>query len=88
MNDEKIGGFGRLNGGIGYRFDKIGFANQPELKLNLFNILNAKGLTGVSGIQNNAQKVILASGASVSGSAPTYYIGQGFAALLSFKVGF
>ena len=89
MNDERIGGYGRIDAGIGYRFDKIGLANQPEFKLNLYNITNAKSLTGVSGVQNNAQLTKGVNGANISASGtPTYYAGQGFAAMASFKVGF
>ena len=89
VNDQKIGGFGRVDAGIGYRFDKIGFANQPELKINFYNILNAKSLIGVSGVQNNALATTGVNGNTIAASsAPTYYAGQGFAAIASFKVGF
>ena len=90
VNDEKIPGFGRVDGAIGYRFDKIGFANQPEFKINLYNILNAKSLTGVYGIQNNAllTKGVNGNNIAAASNAPTYYAGQGFAAIASFKVGF
>ncbi len=89
VNDQRIAGFGRVDGAIGYRFDKIGFANQPEFKINLYNILNAKSLTGVSGIQNNALATTGVNGNTIAASgSPTYYAGQGFAAIASFKVGF
>jgi iron complex outermembrane receptor protein len=89
MNDQKIGGYGRLDAGIGYRFDKIGFANQPEFRINLYNVLNAKSLTGVAGVQNNAVATTGLNGATIAASGtPTYYAGQGFAAIGSFKVGF
>ena len=89
VNDQKIAGFGRVDGAIGYRFDKIGFANKPEFKLNLYNIMNAKSLTGVAGIQNNALPTTGVNGNAIGTSGtPTYYAGQGFAAMASFKVGF
>ena len=89
MNDQRIGGYGRVDGAIGYRFSKIGFANQPEFKINLYNILNAKSLVGVAGVQNNALATVGVNGNTIAASGtPTYYAGQGFAAIASFKVGF
>ena len=92
VNDEKIPGFGRVDGAIGYRFDKIGSFNQPEFKINLYNIMNAKSLNGVAAVQNNARAVTGVNGnliaAPSANNMPTYYNGQGFAAIASFKVGF
>ena len=89
VNDQKISGYGRVDGAIGYRFSKIGFANQPEFKINLYNILNSKSLTGVAGVQNNALPTVGVNGNTIGASGtPTYYAGQGFAAIASFKVGF
>ena len=89
MNDEKMPGYGRLNAGIGYRFSDIGWAKQPEIKLNLFNVLNSKTLVGINGIQSNAQQQTGQNGNVIRASgSPTYYAGQGFAGLVSMKVGF
>ena len=89
VNDQRIPGFGRVDAAIGYRFSKIGFANQPEFKINFFNILNARNLVGVSGIQSNATAQTSLAGNTIAASGnPTYYLGQGFAAMASMKVGF
>ena len=89
MNDESIAGFGRLDGAIGYRFDKIGFANKPEFKINFYNLMNSRQLTGVSSVQLNALQTTGVNGNQIKASgSPYYYAGQGFAAMASFKVGF
>ncbi len=89
MNDEKMPGYGRLNAGIGYRFSDIGWAKQPEFKLNFFNLTNAKSLVGINGIQANAIAKTGVNGNTIAASgSPTYYAGEGFAAMASMKVGF
>ncbi len=89
MNDETMSAYGRLDSGIGYRFDSVGGLIKPEFKLNFYNLQNARSLIGVNGVQPNAQQQIgLLGGVIRASSAPTYYLGQGFAVMASFKTGF
>ena len=89
MNDQNIAGFGRVDAAIGYRFDKVGFANKPEFKINFYNVLNSRQLIGVSSVQLNALQTAGVNGNQIKASGtPYYYVGQGFAAMASFKVGF
>ncbi len=89
MNDEQIDGFGRLNASIGYRFSDVGYMKAPEIKLSLFNVLDSRQLTGVYGEQNNAQATTGVNGNAIKASGtPTYYLGQDFSALVTFRSGF
>ena len=89
MNDESIGSFTRVDAMLGYRFDDIGFAKKPELRLNLYNIFNSKALTGVSGIQSNAKATVGVNGNLIAASGtPSYYLGQGFSAIATFSTAF
>jgi iron complex outermembrane recepter protein len=83
MNDEQMPGFGRLDAMIGYRFSNVGYLKAPEVKLNLSNVLNTLNQTGVNGVTNNA---VTTNG--VSASAPSYYVGQPFSAMLTFSSAF
>jgi iron complex outermembrane recepter protein len=80
--------FGRLNASVGYRFSDIGYMKQPQIKLDLFNVTNAHQLTGIYSSTNNAQAFKDSAGNTISGSAPTYYLGQSFSALVTFRSGF
>ena len=88
VNDERINGYGRVDASIGYRFSDVGFLKQPEIRLQLFNILNDRFLTGVSGVQNNAKAQVGVNGGTIAGSTPTYFQGQDFSGLVTFKAGF
>jgi len=88
MNDEQIPGYARANAAIGYRFDDVGPAKRPELRLNLYNIADQTGLTGVSGIQQNAKATTGRLGGTIASSTPTYFVGQGFAAIVTLSSGF
>lgn len=88
MNDEEMEAFGRLNASIGYRFDDIGYMKAPEIKLSLFNVLNSRQLTGVYSETNNAKATTGVNGTTISGSSPTYYLGQDFSAMVSLRAGF
>ncbi|NHO32642.1 TonB-dependent receptor plug domain-containing protein [Acetobacter sp. LMG 1636] len=87
MNDESIGGYETFNVNLGYRFRNFGFAKHPQIQLNLLNIGNNGYLSGTSSIKTNARSISVA-GHSVAGSSPQYYVGGGFAGVLSFSVGF
>lgn len=94
VNDEKIPGYGRVDAMIGYRFDNVTLGEKkdalkaPEIKLNLYNIANSRQLTGVSSVQTNANAATGINGSTISGSAPQYYMGEGFAAMVTFKAAF
>ncbi len=87
VNDEQMKAFGRVDASVGYRFDDLWGMKKPEIKLSLFNILNARELTGVYGIQNNAQSTTGVNGNKISGFAPTYYMGEPISFMLTFRVG-
>jgi outer membrane receptor for ferrienterochelin and colicins len=62
---------------------------QLDTNSNINPYLNSKSLIGVSGVQNNALATTGVNGNTISASgSPSYYAGQGFAAIGSFKVGF
>ncbi len=84
-NDEQIKAFGKVDAVLGYRFKDQGALKKPEIKLNLHNILDKRTLTGVSGVQTNALSTIGVNGSTISGSSPTYYQGEGFAAIVTFS---
>ncbi|NDH68246.1 MAG: TonB-dependent receptor, partial [Gammaproteobacteria bacterium] len=94
MNDEKMKGFGVVNAAIGYRFSDVNIfkgtgLKTPEIKLNLYNIFDKRVLTGVSGVQTNALATQGLKGGTISASSsPSYYAGEGFAAMLTFQSGF
>ena len=88
MNDEAIAPFGRVDAMVGYRFDNYGWAKKPELKLNLYNVLNSKNLTGVNSIQTNARATTGINGNVIAASAPNYYAGQGFSAIATLSTAF
>lgn len=87
-NDESISGYARMNAGVGYRFSDLGPAKKPELRLNLYNIADQKSLTGAAGVNATAANITGRRGSTISGAAPTYYVGQGFAAIVTLSSGF
>lgn len=88
MNDESIPSFETFNMNFGYRLHSVGFAKHPEITLNLLNIGNNGYLSGVSSISGNAKATKGVYGTTISGSSPSYYVGGGFAGVLSFSTGF
>ena len=61
---------------------------RPELKLNLLNVTDTHFRSGIASPTPNAHDAIARDGSIVAGSAPTYYIGGGFAAMLTASAGF
>ncbi len=88
MNDEQMHAHGRLNLGFGYRFPDFAQLKQPEIKINLYNVLNARQLTGVNSVQQNtlATTGVLGSTIAPSGTA-NYYQGQDFSFLVTLRAG-
>lgn len=87
LNDEQMRAHGRLSLGVGYRFSDVGLLKQPEIKLNLSNVLNQRQLTGVFGNNTNALATTGVNGSTIAGGAPTYYVGQDFSFMLTFRAG-
>jgi iron complex outermembrane recepter protein len=87
VNDEKIPSFGRMDAAVGYRFPDVAGFKQPEIKLNFFNILNTRDLTGVNSYQLNAQDTIGVLGGTIAKSTPNYYMGQDFSFMLTLRTG-
>jgi outer membrane receptor protein involved in Fe transport len=88
MDDERIPSHAQADATLGYRLPDIGFAKKPEARLNLINIADAKFLSGAAAVEPNAQTQIGVHGTVIPGTAPTYYIGPGFAAVLTVVSGF
>ena len=88
MNDEKIAPYTSINAVVGYRFNDYQGLKRPEVRLNLSNLTDQKVLTGASSIQNNRLTQYGTNGARVSGGTPSYYVNQGFAAIITLSSGF
>ncbi|WP_415667558.1 TonB-dependent receptor [Zymomonas mobilis] len=88
MNDEKIPAYVTGNISVGYRFTQEAFLKHPEIRLNFINIGNNHYLSGIASPTANAQDTVGRNGTVISGSAPQYYIGGGFAVLASLSSAF
>jgi hypothetical protein len=89
MDDQKIPSHSQADLSIGYRFPKIGLAGRPELKLNLINLADANFLSGVATPTANALPAIGKYGSLIPAAAPPlYYIGGGFAAMITAQQAF
>jgi outer membrane receptor protein involved in Fe transport len=88
LNDEKIPGHAQADATLGLRLPDIGAVKRPELRLNFINLTDAKFLSGVATVTPNAQAATGIRGSSIAGSAPAYYIGPGFAAVVTLAAGF
>jgi len=88
MDDEKIPSFETFNLNFGYRLHEVWFMKHPQFQMNLLNIGNNGYLSGVSSITGNAKATRGVYGTTIAASAPSYYVGGGFAGILSFTTGF
>ena len=88
MDDESIPSFETFNLNFGYRFHNYMYLKHPQIQLNLMNIGNNGFLSGVSGLSTNAKATKGVYGSTIAGSSPTYFVGGGFAGVLSFTTGF
>ena len=77
LNDEQIPGHAQADATLGARLPNIGYAKHPEARLNFVNLTDAKFLSGVASVEP-----------SKAYGAPLYYIGPGFAAVLTVSSGF
>jgi len=84
VNDQRMPGFATADITIGYRFEQIGFAKQPEIRLNLLNVTNNHYLSAVGSTFTNANAVKGINGATIAaGTAPYYDVGAPFAMMVT-----
>lgn len=88
MNDERISDHTTGDLSFGYRFSDVSRLHAPTLRMNFVNITNEHFLSGVASPTLNANDTTGRNGTLIAGSAPTYYIGSGFAALFTASTGF
>lgn len=88
MNDERIPGFTTANLSMGYRLKQVGFARSPQIQLNLINLGQTGYLSGVNSVSFNAKSTKGVNGTTIAGQAPTYFVGGGFAGVVSVSTGF
>ncbi len=88
MNDEALPAYYEMDATVGLRLRDIGFAKAPTVQLNLINLTNNKFLSGVSTVTSNTLPTAGKFGTMVQGTPPTYYIGEGFAAIATVKTAF
>jgi iron complex outermembrane recepter protein len=88
VNDQQIDGFAVANAMIGYRFEDFNGAKAPTLRLNLYNLADQMRLTQAATVTSNAASTIGRKGSTISSSTPFYYVGSGFAAIVTLSSGF
>ena len=87
-DDQKIPSHSQADATLGLRLPDLSFIRKPEVRLNLINIADAKFLSGVASVTPNAQDARGVHGGLLSGVSPTYYVGPGFAAVLTVASAF
>ena len=87
-DDERIPDHTQADMTLGVRLPTIGRAKHPELRLNLVNVTDSAFLSGVANPTGNAHDTLGRYGTLIAGSAPSYFIGGGFAALFTASTGF
>ncbi|MFS3133944.1 TonB-dependent receptor [Gluconacetobacter sacchari] len=88
MNDEGIPAYKTGNVTLGYRMRSVGFLRHPQIQANFINIGDANYLSGIYTVRTNARPTRGVRGTTIAGSAPSYYLGGGFAAVVSVSTGF
>ncbi len=88
MDDEKIADHTQGDLTFGVRPGGFGPARHPELRLSLVNITDTNVLSGIASPTTNARDTLGRNGTLIAGSPATYYIGGGFAALLTVASAF
>jgi len=87
-NDQAMPGYVNADAAFGYRLPKI-HGTHPELRLNLINIGDNHYLSGVAGIAASSRATTGVHGTTIAAQGtPTYYVGGGFAALLTASCAF
>jgi len=88
MNDESIPAYKTGNITLGYRMHPVGFLRSPQIQANFINIGDENYLSGIYTAQPNARTTRGIYGTSIAGATPSYYLGGGFAAVVSVSTGF
>ena len=87
-DDERIPSHSQADATLGVHLPDLRFLRKPEMRLNLINIADAKFLSGVATVTPNAQDARGVHGTVIAGTAPTYYVGPGLAAVLTLSSAF
>jgi hypothetical protein len=87
-DDERIPSHTQADATIGLHLPKTVFIKKPELRLNLINLTDAKFLSGIASVTPTASGAVGVHGTQIAGAAPTYYIGTGFAAIVTLSSSF
>lgn len=88
-NDQQIPHIVTADLTLGYRLPDVWKAKRPELRLNLINISDEKFLSGVSSIGVSSKTQTGIRGTTIpSQSTPSYYVGGGFAAVITLSSAF
>ena len=87
-NDERIPPHAQADATLGLRLPDYAFIKRPEARLNFINVTDAKFLSGIASVQPNAQSAVGVHGTQIPGALPTYFIGPGFAAVLTLSSSF
>ncbi|MCW4590243.1 TonB-dependent receptor plug domain-containing protein [Gluconacetobacter entanii] len=88
MNDESVPGYIWTSITVGYRMHNVWRLKRPQLQLNFQNIGNNIYFADASGVTSNAHAQRSMSGTTVSGTAPQYTMGGGFALIGTISTGF
>jgi outer membrane receptor protein involved in Fe transport len=88
LNDQKIPGYATADITVGYRFPSLWYLKHPEVRLNLTNITDNSYLSGIASPTANANNTRGIDGSKIAGTSPTYYIGPGFAAMITLSTAF
>jgi outer membrane receptor protein involved in Fe transport len=87
-DDQQIPSHTQADATLGIRLPDYGFVKKPEARLNFINLTDAKFLSGVAAVEPNANLATGMHGTPIPGVAPTYYIGPGFAAVITLASAF
>lgn len=87
-DDERIPDHTQADLALGVRLPSIRFVQHPQLRLNLINLTDSAFLSGVANPTTNARDTAGRYGTLIAGQPPTYFVGGGFAALLTASAGF
>ena len=87
-NDERIPSHTQADAALGFRLPAYASIKKPEMRLNFVNLTDAKFLSGIASVQPNAQNAVGVHGTPIPGAAPTYFIGPGFAAIVTLSSAF
>jgi iron complex outermembrane receptor protein len=88
LDDERIPSHAQADATLGFRLPDYGFVKKPEARLNLINLTDARFLSGVAAVAPNAHDAVGVHGTPIGGAPPSYYIGPGFAAVVTLASAF